>query len=628
MARKNGYTREVKYVNKDFAELRTALIGLAKNYFPTTYADFNESSPGTMFIEMAAYVGDVLSFYSDVQLQESMLYTAEERINLYNLAQSLGYKPKTVVPSSVELEIFQLVPSIGEGVDTRPDYRYALVVKENMQVKTDEQRPAYFRTIDAVDFRFSSSYDPTTATVYSVTDDGSIEYYLLKKRVKAVSGEIKTQQFSFSDPKIYDKIVLEDDNVTEIIDIVDSDGNTWYEVPFMAQDLVPVGVRNTPYHDPTLAQYRSSVPYILAYRQTERRFVTRLRKDDKIEIQFGSGMSSEADEEIVPNPFNVGLGLPYFERVTDVSIDPMNFLYTRTYGTAPSNTTLTVRYAVAAGMRENVNANTVTEIIASETSDPIESVNSTVLNTIKGSLSINNPRPAFGGANKKPLDVIREEAIANFAAQNRSVTKEDYILRCFTMPAKYGSVCKAYVEQDLQISRWNDGDQIPNPYALNLYVLCYNDSKQLVAANEAIKENIRTYLRQYRLMTDAVNIKDPFIINLGIEFEIITRPNENSNEVLLRCIEKLVELFDNDKMDIGQPILISKLQTELDRVDGVQTVQSIRFKNLVDRNQGYSGNVYDVDTAIRNGILYPSMDPSIFEVRFPKRDISGRVNDL
>jgi hypothetical protein len=629
MARRNGVNREVKYVNKDFAEYRQALINLAKNYFPNTYQDFNESSPGMMFIEMASYVGDVLSFYGDVQLQESLLYTVEERINLYNLAQSLGYKAKTVVPASVELDIYQLVPSIGEGVQTQPDFRYALVVEENMVVKTgDRQDPVYFRTVDSVDFRFSSSYDPTTVTVYSVTDDGSIEYYLLKKKVKAVSGEIKTAVFDFGQPKKYDKIVLNDDNVTEIIDVLDADGDTWYEVPYLAQDLVPVAVRNTPYNDAVLAQYKSSVPYLLCFHQTERRFITRLRKDDKLEIQFGAGMSSEADEEIIPNPFNVGLGLPYFERVTDVSVDPLNFLYTRTYGTAPNNTTLTIRYAVAEGLRENVNANTITEIVSKTVVDPADSLDSSVLTTIKDSLLVNNPSPAFGGQNRKPLDVIREEAIANFAAQNRSVTREDYILRCFTLPAKYGSVSKAYIEQDLQLSRWNDGEQIPNPYALNLYVLSYDANRRFVAANEAIKENLRTYLRQYRLMTDAVNIRDPYVINLGIEFEIVTRPNENSNEVLLRCIEKLIELFDPDKMEINQPILISKVMTELDRVSGVQTVQSLKFVNLFDQNQGYSGNIYDVDTATRNGILYPSLDPSIFEIRYPKRDIKGRVNDM
>ena len=623
-----NYKRSISYISRDFSEQRLQLVNYLKTYFPNTYSDFNESSPAMAFLEMVSAIGDSTAFYSDVQLQESFLYTADERINLYNLAQSMGYKARTIVPASVELDIYQLVPSIGEGQDQRPDFKYALQIKENMQVATDEANPVYFRTIDSVDFRFSSSYDPTVTSVYSVTGDGDIEYYLLKKKVKAVAGELISANYSFSAPKIYDKIVINDDDVVEVIDITDSDGNKWYEVPFMAQDLVPLSIRNVPFNDPLLSQHRSSVPYLLQYQQTERRYITRVRKDDRYEIQFGGGLSSEADEEILPNPFNVGLGLPYFERITDVSIDPMNFLYTKTYGSAPQNTVLTVRYSTADGLRSNVKSNSLTVISSIEYENLVDSTDSTILQTIRDSVSVNNPEPAYGGQNKKQLDTVREEAIANFAAQNRAVTKEDYILRCFTMPSKFGSVCKAYVEQDWQLNSWNDSTKVPNPFALNLYVLSYNADKQFVAANQAIKENLRNYLKQYRLMTDAVSIRDIFIVNIGISVEVITYPGENSNEVIIRVLEKMKSLFDNDRMSPNAPIIISKITTELDKVQGVQSIQSIQFENLYDSNAGYSSNIYDVNNAIRNGILYPSMDISIFEVRFPNRDLKVRITDV
>lgn len=619
--------RSISYVNKDFSEFRTQLINLARNYFPNTIADFNESSPGTAFIEMAAYVGDVLSFYADVNLQESFLSTADERINLYNLAQSLGYKTKTVIPASVELDVFQLIPAIGEGQNTRPDFRYALKIEDNMQVSTTDTDAIYFRTVDSVDFRYSSSFDPTTITTYSVTSDGSIEFYLLKKKVKAVSGELLTRTYSFNDPKKYDKIVLPENNITQIVSVRDSDNNVWYETNYLSNDLIPISLPNIPFNDPVLSQYHSSVPYILAYKQTERRFITRLRKDDRTEIQFGGGISSEADEEIVPNPMNVGLGLNYFERVTDLSLDQTNFLYTKTYGAVPYNTTLTIQYAISNGLSENVNANTLTKIVQSSIIDPADTTDPTILQTIKDSVSVNNPFPAFGGMDRKPLDVVRQEAMANFAAQNRAVTKEDYILRCFTMPAKYGGIAKAYVEPDSQLGRWNE-DRIPNPYALNLYILSYDQDRNLIPSNEAIKENLRTYLRQYRLMTDAINIKTPWIVHIGVEIEIITRPDQNSNEVLLKVVDKAISLFDPDKMQINQPIIISNITSELDKIEGVQSIYSIKFINLVNQNEGYSGNVYDVQNAMRGGIIYPSIDPMIFSVRYPKRDIKVRVIDL
>lgn len=618
--------REVKYVNKDFAEYRQALINHAKTYFPNTYSDFNETSPGMMFVEMASYVGDVLSMYADTQLQESFLYHVNERKNLYNLAQGMGYKVKTLVPAQVDLDIMQLVPSIGSGENTRPDFTYGLVVQAGMQCSTEDN--VVFRTVNSVDFRFSSSYDPTEVTVHSISQDGTIDFYLLKKCVKAVEGEIQSHDYAFGDAKIYDKIVLPDTNIGDIIDIVDSDSNTWYEVPFLAQDLVPITLKNTPYNDPKLAQYRSSVPYLLCYRLTERRFITKVRKDDRFEIQFGAGLSQESNEEIVPSPYNVGIGLDYFRRVEDISIDPMNFLYTKTYGRAPSNTTLTVRYSTCRGIEGNVKSNSITRINVKEVDDPIETVNPTVLQEIKDSISVNNPYAAYGGLNKKSMDVIREEAMANFAAQNRSVTKEDYILRCFTMPAKYGSVSKAYIEQDTQINQWNTVERIANPFSLNLYVLSYNNNNQLVAANEAIKENLRQYLRQYRLMTDAINIKDPFIINIGMNVDIIVRPNYNSNEVSLRCLDRLKELLHPDKLEINAPIMINNLMVELDKLEGVQTVQEIEIFNLYDTNLGYSGNVYDVESAIRNNVVYPSLDPCIFEVRYPNRDLKVRVIDL
>lgn len=628
MPQQNNIKRNVKFLHRDFAENRKALFNYFSQYFPTANQDRNEANPLVGLLESVAYLSDAQSYASDINLAESILTLAEERKNVYNIARSFGYVPKTTVPASVDLDVFQLIPSIGEGNNTKPDFRYALYIKENMRVSTTDTDAIPFYTRDAVDFRFSSSLDPTTVTTYSVTNDGAIEYYLLKKKVKATSGELKTKTFQFGEPKIYDKIVIPETNITDIVSVVDSDANVWYEVQFLAQDLVSIPIRNLPYYDPVLSQYQSSVPYLLTYKQTEHRFVTRLRSDNTFEMQFGAGMSAEADEEIVPNPFNVGLGLNYFERVVDVSLDPLNFLYTKTYGTAPSDTVLTVRYAVSNGLGENVNANTITRIVESDIVDPIDSTDPTVLQTIKDSLSINNPSAAFGGQNRKSIDIIREEAMAHFAAQNRAVTKEDYILRSFTMPSKYGSVVKAYIEQDSQMgSNWST-ERVPNPYSLNLYVLSYNANRQLVTCNEAIKQNLRQYLKQYRMLTDSILIKDPFIINIGVSVEIITYPNENSNEVLLRCVNKLIEIFDNDNMQINAPIILSTITSQLDRIQGVMTVKRIDFENLIDTNSGYSGNQYDIKAATRDGVIYPSVTPSIFSVQYPRRDLKIRIVEM
>ena len=619
--------KEISYLGKDFGQFRKNLIDFTKQYFPDTYTDFNESSPGMIFIEMASYIGDVLSYYADSNLKESLLEQASERANIFDLAKSLGYTPKNAVPAYATMDVFQLLPAIGSGASIAPDYNYALSIKPGFQVK-QEDGAAEFRTLDSVDFAYSSSSDPTEVTVYETDDATNLPvYYLLKKTVKAVSGTVKTSQFTFNSPIAYDKIVLSDTNIIEIVSVEESDGDNWYEVPYLAQDTIFEAVPNLLENDPDLNAYRSSAPSLLKMKRTAKRFITRLRSDNKLELQFGAGISDNNDEEIIPNPTNVGNGLSTIRKGVDIDIDPSNFLYTRTYGQAPANTTLTVTYVVGNGIEDNVAANKLKVIKFIEYNDDVNStISNSMVNFIKSSIAVNNPDPASGAKTAETLQDIKNNALANFAAQNRSVTREDYIIRAYSMPAKYGSVSKAYIVPDDQITQQSyETSRIPNPFALNMYVLGYNQSKQLVQLNQAIKENLKTYLNFYRILTDALNIKDAFIINIGVDFEISVLPNYNSNDVLLRCIAELKSYFDIDKWQINQPVVKSDISTTLANVKGVQSVIGVQFKNLYDTLQNYSGNVYDLTTATRNGVIYPSLDPSIFEVKFPNQDIRGRV---
>lgn len=618
------FKKEIKYLGKDFGGFRRELINFTRNYFPETYNDFNEASPGMMFIELASAVGDVLSFYTDIQLRESLLISVEENNNLYNIAHSLGYKPKFNTPSSVDVDIFQLIPPIGSGTDVRPDYRYALQIESNMILNSESG--IEFRTRDNIDFSYSSSLDPTDVSVYSIDNSGDVEFFLLKKSVRATSGNVVTREYVFTDPKPYDKIVLPELNVLEVLDIVDSDNNIWYETPYLAQDLVPITLPNLPYNDPHLAQYRTSAPYLLQFRQTERRFVTRFREDNRFEIQFGSGVSSEQDEEIIPNPFNVGFGLDYFERVIDLSVDPKNFLYTKTYGKAPVDTTLTIRYTTGGGVSNNVEANSISTISDINITTPLGVLDSTVFNTVVGSVAVNNPQPARGGMSQPLIENLRNEALSNFAAQNRAVTKEDYIVRAYTMPVKFGSIAKACVEVDTLIPNLNSTNAWDfNPYGIDLYVLGYDENRNFTGLNDAVKFNLLNYLKQYRMLTDAVNIKTPFIINIGVDFQIVVNEVFNSNEVLLKAIEVVKKMMANDRMGINMPIFKNTILREIANVQGVITVAGLDVFNLYDTTQGYSGNIYNIELATKNSIIYPSLDPCIFEVKYPNKDIRGKV---
>jgi hypothetical protein len=618
--------KDISYLGKDFSQFKQGLIDFTKQYFPTSYTDFTDAAPGVIFLELAAYVGDVLSYYADNNLKESMLEQATERANIYDIAKSLGYSPNNVVPAYVTLDVFQLVPSIGTGANVAPDFNYALSIKPGMRVKQSNGN-AVFRTLDSIDFNFSSSIDTTDITIYETDSATNLPtYYLLKKQVRAVSGNVKTATFTFGTPIAYDKVVLPDSNIIEIISVTESDGDNWYEVPYLAQDTVFESVPNLLENDPDLSQYRSSSPSLLKLRKSAKRFITRLRSDNKLELQFGAGISDNNDEEVIPNPDNVGNGLAGFRRSVDIDIDPSNFLYTRTYGQAPSNTTLTVTYTIGNGISDNVPANVLSQVEFIEFDDDVNTSNSAPLvNFVKTTVAANNSIPATGAKTADTLQDIKNNALANFATQNRLVTREDYIVRAYSMPAKYGSVAKAYIVPDDQISQKDLESRIANPLAMNMYVLGFNELKQLTTLNQAIKENLKTYLNFYRILTDAVNIKDAFIINIGIDFEISVLPNYNSNEVLLRCVNELRSLFNVDKWQINQPIIKSDINTALGNVKGVQSVIGFKLNNLYDSNLGYSGNIYDLNTATKNGVIYPSLDPSIFEIKFPNRDIKGRV---
>jgi hypothetical protein len=610
--------KDVKYLNKDFAQFRQNLINFAKNYFPDTYQDFNESSPGMMFMEMSSYVGDVLSYYTDASFKESLLSTADESSNILMLSQLFGHKPRLNSPSTCNLDVFQLVPAMGTGASAAPDMVYALTVAAGLIVSDEEGTE--FHTEESIDF----NHDPEI-TVYEIDGSGNVARYLLKKRVKVISGAIKTSTFSFVEPKPYDKIILPDTNIIDVISITDSANNNWLEVDYLAQDTVFEDIANIPFNDPELSAFRSTVPYILKLKKTARRFISRVRDDDRIELLFGSGVSSDADEEIIPNPKNVGHGLEYLRRTTTSAVDPTNFLYTSTYGLAPSNTTLTIKYSVGGSLEENVGVHSIVNITDVAYLNETGAVN---LDTTKASLAVTNSEPALGGRGKQNLEAIRQNAMASFAAQNRAITREDYIARVYSMPSKFGAISKAYIVGDTQINTTDKtypAETIANQYALNLYILAQDATGNFIEANQALLENLRTYISQYRMLTDALNIKAAFIINLGITFEVIPKPNYNSNEIVLKCVSRLKTLLHNDRMQINGALNISSIISDLDGLEGVQSIPTLEFVNMHNASSGYSGNEYQINGAIKNNILYPSLDPSIFEIKYPNADIKGRA---
>jgi len=601
--------RDIKYVNKTFSDFRQQLIDYAKNYFPDTYNDFSPTSPGMMFMEMAAYVGDVLSFYQDIQLQETLLQYAQEPGNLYSLAYMMGYRPKISTAATVDIDVFQQVASNGSNV---PNWDQALVIPENTQLESTAAGQARFFIDEKVNFGFSSSYSPTEVSVYA-SSGNTINTFLLKKTVKAFSGEVKTKTVSVGSPERFKTITLEDSNIIGILDVSDG-ANDWYEVPYLAQDTIFEETANA-------SSDKNLAPYLLSLKKVPRRFVTRFTSTGNLQLQFGAGTTGQDDSVITPDPTNVGLGTGNGISKIDVAYDPSNFMFTGTYGLAPSNSTLTIRYLVGGGVESNVPANTVTTVVNQATATGTDTSQASTI-------AYNNPRAASGGKDGDTAEEIRQNSLKAYSEQLRAVTREDYIVRALSMPSKFGSVAKVHVLQDQLTSTKSTTDNIidSNPLSLSMYVLAYNNDRKLITASSNIKENLKQYISQYRMLTDAVNIKDAFIVNIGIKYDIVLRPGAVGREVLLRCTQALQEHFDIRKWSINQPINIGTIYSLLDRIKGVQTVQGIEIVNKVGGT--YSQYAYDIKGATKNNIVYPSYDPCIFELRTPNSDIEGRITTL
>jgi hypothetical protein len=368
-----------------------------------------------------------------------------------------------------------------------------------------------------------------------------------------------------------------------------------------------------------------------------------------MELRFGSGVSDNADEELIPNPDNVGSRLGLGVSRLDESFDPSNFLKTRTFGLAPSNTTLTINYNYGGAVEHNVSANSITSFNRLTYTNSTTGLDSATLTEVENSITVINEDPASGGASTETITEIKQNASAYFNAQNRAVTKADYITRVYSLPHKYGNVAKAFIVQDEQLEAQgqlviNDGiitdtrgqsTEVKNPLALNMYLLGYNSDNHLVRINRAVKQNVKTYLSQYRLLTDAINIKDGYIINFGVKYNIITKRGYNKNDVLFRTIQKVKDFFNIQKWQINQPIVLSDLAYQISTCEGVVSLvppesnnpnkELILIENKFESGLGYSGNVYDMDSATKDGIVYPSLDPSIFELKYPNSDIEARV---
>ena len=536
--------------------------------------------------------------------------------------------------------ISQIVPAKGPDDGFVPDSTYMLRIDRNSTFSTTGENIVSFRSLEFVDFADSTN---RSIQPYQISDDTlQITTYLITKTVKVMAGQLRTQSFSFGDPSKFSTIVLGDNNVNSVSKVFDSEGNLWYEVEYLAQDTI-IDDKEVVY---TNSESESTNPsYTIKFRTVPRRFVTRLNNEKQLQILFGSGQGN-VSEDIVSLDARQVANEDYTTNLASVSLDNTDFLNTDSFGLSPANTTLTVEYSVGGGIETNVASGTITEVgvlnIVNDTTE-FNSDELALFNDIKSTVSVFNAMPATGGLDGETVEEIRQRALSFLNAQNRVVTREDYESRVLAMPAKFGAVAKVFAvsdnqqnkiqalppninlqDQDVDTNRVYVEDN-PKPNAINLYMLGYNQSGKLTTLNSLVKKNVQSYLSKYRMLTDQVNILDSFIVNIGVSFDITVYKGYNLQDVLAICLDEIRAYFNVRKWQINQPIKLSDLRVLVVAQEGVQSVNNLEITNKYFFKDGrdYQNYRYDIAEAIVDDVLYPSLDPCIFEIRYPETDIVG-----
>lgn len=607
MATTTQKKRSIKYLNRDFESFKRDFVEHLRVHFPNTVQDFNESSVGMMFTELAAFIGDNMSFYLDKQVNESYTETSKELKNIFRHAKQLGFKPFGKSAATGTVDAFLKVPAIKNNLQTIPDMRYAGAIKKGAKLKSRNGQT--YETLVDVDFSTVDINNPSFVQVGD-RDPSSREpttFVLKVSGLNVKAGETKIATFSIGAYKAFRKITLADDNVLEVIRIDDSEANQWYEVDFLPQDTVFDGLANT-------GTDATDVPFLLKLRSVPYRFVTQYDVASQLtSLIFGTGDAQTFDGDLIPDLGDLSLPLYGKDTFTDFSLDPQNFLRTRTLGLAPVNTTLTVRYRVGGGAETNAGSGEIDTVADSTFEIGDSSLSANVIRDVGNSFSVINPNPIQGGRDELSVDEVRQLIPAVFAAQSRIVTPPDFVARSLSMPAKFGSVFRA----NAKVNSFNKN-------SVELVVLSRDSNGYVTTATQDLKTNLKTYLSRFRMMTDAIEILDGQILNIAINFNVLTNPDFNKTEVVSNGIIALKEFFETDVWQLNQPINLTDIYTTLASVPGVLSVINISIVNRVGNfdNRSYSSTSFNINENKKNGIIY-CKENAIFEVKYPNKDIVG-----
>jgi hypothetical protein len=594
---KNKNKVAINYTNRDYESIRDDLTQIAERFYPDTFQDFSEGSFGAMMLDAVAYVGDQLSFYLDYNVNETFLDTAYQYGNVVRQGRILGYRDTGRASTFGRVAIYVLVPASPTGLG--PDTNYIPILKRGSRFTS--QNGLSFVLTENVDFS-----DPKNPVVVARTDTttGAPSYYAVKAYGNVVSGFFGVEQIEIGAFERFKRVRLTNENVSEIISVTDSDGNEYFEVDYLSQDVV--------YKELTNENYKSdNVPSILKPLLVSRKFQV-VHEPESVSLQFGSG--EDGASEVVAEPQNVAMNIFGKTYVTDTSFDPSRLTNNRSFGVVPANTTLTVAYRQTNPTNSNVAANQLNEVSNSilEFKD-LSILAGSEVSFVRNSVEITNEQPIVGNVSNPSTAEIKQRIYDTFPTQNRAVTQKDYENLVYRMPLKFGSIKRCSVQKDPDSQKRN----------LNLYVVSENTLGKLVKTNSTIKNNLKVWINNYRMINDTIDILDPFIINFGINFIIKVDSSANKFDTLDKCVDALAVKYSSP-LFVGERLSISEIFSELNKVAGVLDVVKVQIVNK--NTSDYSNVVFPIiENLSPDGDYLLTPANAILELKFPEVDIKGKL---
>lgn len=586
----------ISYTSRDFESIKKELVNYVKVYYPDTYKDFNDSSFGAMMLDLVAYTGDILSYYLDYQMNETFLETSIQENNVLKIAKQMGYKLPGYPSSNGICSFYVAVPAQTNGF--QPDLDLVPILKEGTILSSESG--ATFILAEDVDFNKTTS----EIKVGDVSANGTPVNYIYKAFGRVVSGEVKTKTFDVGDYIKYYSLEIGESNISEIVSITDSDGNEYYEVDYLAQDTVYKPVKN-------FGPDSATVPFILKQFQTYRRYTTEFDINGNCKVQFGGGSESDFVENNFIDPTSVVLNFYGKNYDSDLTFDPNQIVKSEKLGISPANTTLTIKYRSNPSSNSNVPAGSINSV-----STPIIEFRSSTYSTSEGlslisSFEVENEDIIVGFVDVPTIDEVRLRALGASSSQNRAVTKQDYINLIYRMPGKYGAVKRVNVLQD------------PNSIKrdINIYIVSSNQDNELSVSTSTLKQNIKNWISNYKMINDVVDILDATIINIGIDFEIVVELNKDVNAVLAECLSALKNRFAK-KFEIGEPVYLTDIYKILNNVKHVVDTRNVMISEKT--GAGYSSAQYSVrENLSKDGRYLAIPQTHIFEIKDLDLDIKG-----